>query len=215
MRIHGQSVSRIMALLLFYLLAMNNSFPQDNSKTAGSSKETKITDEINLSQKDLDVFKEKTKQKIDEFQEYIKIIGDKSASRDKRNLAEKEALKLFYDSAMIEISSIGADGVIKKKAYPMKEYLYKLKVLPYTKVEIEFFDIVYVQDFKKGPDGKYYGTATIFQKFTGFNGDNIVYSDITKKEIEVVIDYIEDEYFNERRWTVFLGNIKAAETKQQ
>ncbi len=183
------------------------------TKTAVSSKEAKIVDEINLSEADIEVFKEQTKQKVDEFQQYIITLGSKDQPAEKRDMAEKEAIKLFYKGATMEISVLMADGSSQKVARPMEKYLARLKSLPYTKVVIKFYDIAYIREFTKGPDGKYYSTATIIQEFTGFNEDNIVYTDVTKKDIEIIIDLVEDKFFNEKRWKIFLGDIKASETK--
>ncbi|HBH84738.1 MAG: hypothetical protein A2X05_18425 [Bacteroidetes bacterium GWE2_41_25] len=183
------------------------------TKTAVSSKEAKIVDEINLSEADIGVFKDQTKQKVDEFQQYIITLGSKDQPAEKRDMAEKEAIKLFYKGAQMEISMLMADGTTQKVMRPMEKYLARLKSLPYTKVVIRFYDIAYIREFTKGPDGKYYSTATIIQEFTGFNEDNIVYTDITKKDIEIIIDLVEDKFFNEKRWKIFLGDIKASETK--
>lgn len=183
------------------------------TKTAVTSKEAKIVDQINLSDQDIELFKEQTKQKVDEFQQYIVTLGSKDEPAEKRNMAEKEALKLFFKGAQMEISLVLADGSIQKVNRPMEKYLARLKSLPFTKVVIKFYDIAYIRDFTKGPDGKYYSTATIIQEFTGFNKDNIVYTDITKKDIEIIIDIVEDKFFNEKRWKIFLGDIKASETK--
>jgi len=183
------------------------------TKTAVSSKEAKIVDEINLSEADIQVFKEQTKQKVDEFQQYIITLGSKDQPAEKRDMAEKEAIKLFYKGAQMEISMVIADGSTQKVMRPMEKYLARLKSLPYTKVVIKFYDIAYISEFTKGPDGKYYSTATIIQEFTGFNEDNIVYTDVTKKDIEIIIDLVEDKFFNEKRWKIFLGDIKASETK--
>jgi hypothetical protein len=183
------------------------------TKTAVSSKEAKIVDEINLSEADIQVFKEQTKQKVDEFQQYIITLGSKDQPAEKRDMAEKEAIKLFYKGAQMEISMVMADGSAQKVMRPMEKYLARLKSLPYTKVVIKFYDIAYISEFTKGPDGKYYSTATIIQEFTGFNDDNIVYTDVTKKDIEIIIDLVEDKFFNEKRWKIFLGDIKASETK--
>ena len=182
-------------------------------KTAVSSKEAKIVDEINLSEADIEVFKEQTKQKVDEFQQYIITLGSKDQPAEKRDMAEKEAIKLFYKGAQMEISVLMPDGSTQKVNRPMEKYLARLKSLPYTKVVIKFYDIAYIREFTKGPDGKYYSTATIIQEFTGFNEDNIVYTDVTKKDIEIIIDLVEDKFFNEKRWKIFLGDIKASETK--
>lgn len=183
------------------------------TKTAVSSKEAKIVDEINLSEADIEVFKEQTKQKVDEFQQYIITLGSKDQPAEKRDMAEKEAIKLFYKGATMEISVLMPDGSTQKVARPMEKYLARLKSLHYTKVVIKFYDIAYIREFTKGPDGKYYSTATIIQEFTGFNEDNIVYTDVTKKDIEIIIDLVEDKFFNEKRWKIFLGDIKASETK--
>ena len=183
------------------------------TKTAVSSKEAKIVDEINLSEADIEVFKDQTKQKVDEFQQYIITLGSKEQPAEKRDMAEKEAIKLFYKGAQMEISVLQPDGTSQKVNRPMEKYLARLKSLPYTKVVIKFYDIAYIREFTKGPDGKYYSTATIIQEFTGFNEDNIVYTDVTKKDIEIIIDLVEDKFFNEKRWKIFLGDIKASETK--
>jgi hypothetical protein len=188
-------------------------FVSGQTKTAVTSKEAKIVDEINLSDQDIQLFKDQTKQKVDEFQQYIVTLGSKDEPAEKRNMAEKEALKLFYKGAQMEISLVLADGKIQKVNRPMEKYLARLKSLPFTRVVIKFYDIAYIRDFTKGPDGKYYSTATIIQEFTGFKDDNIIYTDITKKDIEIIIDIVEDKFFKEKMWKIFLGDIKATETK--
>ncbi len=203
-------LKRILIPVFILLISINAS---SQTKTAVTSKEAKIVDEINLSDADIELFKEQTKQKVDEFQQYIVTIGSKDEPAEKRNMAEKEALKLFYTGAQMEISLALPDGTVQKVNRPMEKYLARLKSLPYTKVIIKFYDIAYIRDFTKGPDGKYYSTATIIQEFTGFNKDNIIYTDVTKKDIEIIIDIVEDKFFNEKRWKIFLGDIKASETK--
>ena len=34
-------------------------------------------------------------------------------------------------------------------------------------------------------------------------------------EDEIVIDLVEDQFYNEKQWKIFLGDIKAAETKNK
>jgi hypothetical protein len=183
------------------------------TKTAVTSKQAKIVDEINLSAQDIELFKEQTMQKVMEFEQYIVTLGSKDEPVEKRNMAEKEALKLFYKGAQMEISVILPDNSIQKVNRPMEKYLARLKSLPYTKVIIKFYDIAYIREFTKGPDGKYYSTATIIQEFTGFDKDDIIYKDVTKKEVEIIIDIVEDKFFQEKRWKIYLGDIKASETK--
>ena len=153
------------------------------------------------------------KQKVEEFQQYIVTLGSKDEPIEKRNMAEKEALKLFYKGAEMEISIIQADSVMLKISRPMEKYLARLKSLPYTRVLIKFYDIAYIREFTKGADGKYYSTATIIQEFTGYDKDDIVYKDVTKKDVEIIVDIVEDKFFQEKRWKIYLGDIKATETK--
>jgi hypothetical protein len=207
-------MKQIIGIVLLSIAYITYLPAQESSKIAASGKTSAITGEINLSAADIEVFKEQTKQKVDELQQHIVTIGSKDEPAEKRNMAEAEAIKLFYKGAEMETSYIAADGKTNIISRPIEKYLARLKSLPYSKVVIKFYDVVYVTEFTKGPDGKYYSTATIIQEFTGFSGDNIVYRDVTKKEIEIVIDLVEDKFFNEKKWKVFLGNIKATETKK-
>lgn len=196
-------------LFIMTLFISETALCQDSLATKDQSA---LFDQILLSDKDKAVFKEYTKQKVEEFQQYIVTIGNKSEPMELRNMAEREALKLFYKGAHIEISFLEQNGKTSIVSRPIEKYLARLKSLLYTKVIIKYYDIAYVSDFIKGPDGRYYSTATIVQEFTGFMGDKVQYSDITKKEIEIVIDLVEDTFFMEKRWKIFLGNIKAVET---
>jgi len=200
-------------LITGLILSVNLWVTGQETKTAVTSKQAKIIDEINLSATDIELFKEQTKQKVEEFQQYIVTLGSKDEPQEKRNMAEKEALKLFYKGAEMEITTILPDGMVQKVSRPMEKYLARLKSLPYTKVIIKFYDIAYIREFTKGPDGKYYSTATIIQEFTGFSNDDIIYTDITKKEVEIIVDIVEDKFYKEKRWKIFLGDIKATETR--
>jgi hypothetical protein len=200
--------------LIFLMWIAGTLAAQEPSKTAASSKEARIVDEITLTDSDIEIFKEQTKQKVEEFEQHIVTIGSKDEPSEKRNMAEREALKLFYKGAEIQISTLNADGSSAVVNRPIEKYLARLKSLPYTKVVIKFYDLVYISSFTKGPDGKYYSSATIIQEFSGFTGDNLVYKDVTKKEVEIIVDLVEDKFFNEKKWKVFLGNIKAAETRK-
>ena len=198
-----------LSLVITLIFSCLNGYSQDEPKFV----EAGISDQITISPEDIEEFKIKTKQKVEEFQQHIIIIGNKEEPADMRNLAEKEALKLFVKDAIMEISSVKPDGSSDIISRPIEKYLARLKALPFTRVVIKFYDVAYVTDFVKGPDGRYYSTATIIQEFNGFDGDNLIYSDVTKKEVEIIIDLVEDKFFNEKRWKIFLGDIRATETK--
>jgi hypothetical protein len=199
---------------IFFIICLIVNTSISGQTDAPATKQTKITDEINLSESEIEVFKEVTRKKVDEFQQYIVTLSDKEQPLERRNMAEREAIKLFYQGALMEVSYIDEKGAQVIKSRTMENYLYRLKTLPYTKVIITFYDIAFVTEFIKGPDNKYFATATIFQEFKGFTGDQISYTDVTQKEIEIVIEQVEDKFYNEKRWKIFLGNIKATETSQ-
>jgi hypothetical protein len=201
-------------LLIGWCIMMTGVYLQAQTKTAVSAKEAELMLEINLNEQDLELFREQTRQKVEELQQHIATIGDKAQPPDKRSLAEREALKLFYSGAQIEISSRDASGNVSKITRDIARYLARLKALPYTRVIIKFYEIAYISEFTRGPDGRYYSVATILQEFTGFTGDNITYSDLTKKEVEIIVDLVEDPFFNEKSWRIFLGDIKAVETSE-
>ena len=167
-----------------------------------------------LSDEDLKIFATNAIQKTKELTNYINTITDKTIKDNEIKLKSVDlAVDLFVsENNVVEVSKKNREKVI---SYKIREYLNKLRVLPYTKVKITYYDIQYISDFKKGTDGKYYGVITFFQKFEGFIEGKPVYSDVTQKNIEVVIDKVTTIYGSKKveRWNVLLGNITVAETK--
>jgi len=164
---------------------------------------------LTLSPEELKDFKIAVENKVNELQNNIVIIGSKNEKEDIRNQAIKSALKLFIINAMMQVTN--KNGNIK--SYGVEDYFYRLMSLPYTKVEIRFYDLAYISNFRKGNDNRYHATATIFQEFKGFTGDNVTYTDRTSKSIDIILEYGEDEFFKVKRWIVKLGNIKINEIR--
>lgn len=193
-------------VLLIILLSVSET-------TNAQSKNLDVVDEFDLTKEELDAFKITTVNKVQELENCISIIGSKSQAEDNRNKAINAALKLFIPDAKMQVSVLKSRKTTVN-TYSMRTYLYRLKSLPYSKVEITFYDLAYISDFQPGADGKYYATAVIFQEFKGFTGDNISYTDSTKKTIDVVVELREDPFFKVKRWTILLGDIKVTETRQ-
>lgn len=148
--------------------------------------------------------KTRVTQKINALQLHISTIADKKIDEKDKLDAIKTALRSFIPDAQVETSSKYRKEV---KKYSVKGYLNRLRILNYSDVKITYTNIARVSDFKQGPDGKWYGTATIYQKFTGFGKDGqIKYQDTTTKDIAVVAE-------KNRYWDIYLGDIKAVETK--
>jgi hypothetical protein len=136
-------------------------------------------------------------------------VADKSLDAEQAKAAVNLAVSLFQDeNKVVEISSKTSTKVQPLK---VRAYFNKLRVLKYSKVDIEWYDIQYISNLRLGSDGSYYGIITIFQKFTGFNGDKIAYTDVTQKNVEIKVMQINTVRGSD--WEVLLGNISVVETK--
>jgi len=194
------------------LLAQNPNEIKVNEKEMEAIKKTMENDSsiaVKLTEDELENFKISVEHKINELQNDITIIANKSETEKNRQDAITSALKLFIADAKMQVSN---KVTLQLSTFPMKTYFIRLKSLPYTKVEINFYEIAYISKFYEGADGNYHATATIFQEFKAFSGDNIVYTDRTQKTIDIILEYGEDEYFKTKRWIVKLGNIRVLET---
>lgn len=159
-----------------------------------------------LSEADYKEYSEKGILRVHEFNNYLKVIGDKSLRADEKNRAVQQALNLFEPSATVAVSS--SRGV---KKYPVKEYLNRLKLLPYSKVNITWNEVKYVSALKQEADGNYYGLITGQQVFEGYGADGktIAYGDVTKKSVRVKMESYQKTIDGNSitNWEVLLGNI--------
>lgn len=161
----------------------------------------------------LEAFKKEASKKINALSNYITIIADKSIDQPIRQKSIELAVKLFVDkNQLVQVSSSTRDVV---RSFKIGEYLNRLRVLPYSRVEVEWYDITYVSDYRYGSDGKYYAVATVFQKFRGYSSEGqLIYEDITQKDIEISIGKqvkrVGDKEY--REWDVLLRQISVLET---
>lgn len=166
-----------------------------------------------LTPEQLEAFKKEASKKINALSNYISIIADKSIDQPIRQKSIELAVKLFVDkNQLVQVSSSTRDVV---RSFKIGEYLNRLRVLPYSRVEVEWYDITYVSDYKYGSDGKYYAVATVFQKFRGYSAEGqLIYEDITQKDIEISVGKqvkrVGDKEY--REWDVLLRQISVLET---
>lgn len=153
-------------------------------------------------------YRQSSLDKVEQFGGYLQVIADRSFSMNERDLAIKNALELFLPETEIEISSKQRNS---KTTLPLDIYLKRLKMLPYGKVNIEWSEIQFVSELKQEQDGNYYGTIVGSQTFTGYGagGQNVSYSDITKKSVKVKLESYQKQVEGKTRtdWTVMLGKI--------
>ncbi|NID10205.1 hypothetical protein [Fibrivirga algicola] len=160
---------------------------------------------LSLSEAQYQYYRKKSIQTVEEFAQYLNIITNKSISLEARNQAITQASKLFMPAATMEVASSNRAG---SRRYPIKEYLNRLKLLPYTSTKIEWTEVQFLKELSQAADGNYYGTITGQQTFIG-SGSNAYYSDVTSKNVRVklerlpvVIDGIENT-----SWNLLLGSI--------
>ncbi|MEH0155881.1 hypothetical protein V6R21_17175 [Limibacter armeniacum] len=152
-------------------------------------------------------------EKVRDLSKYISKVGNKQTSFSEANRVIERALELFMDDAQIGVSSLNREKI---QYYTVRKYLEHLNRLNYQKVEIEWFDIQYISDLEKQPDGRYVGVITIYQSFKGTTKDGMVYKDITKKDITVYVERKQTQIGGRTIgfWDVLLGDIRVAETSK-
>jgi hypothetical protein len=192
-----------------------------NNKTATAKKvkwldSTTINDEkLGHIKVDMKLFKEKALQKTGELSNYIAIITNKNTGRYDKNKGVDQACKLFVnEEASVEVSNVNTKKVSRTH---IRTYLTNLTYLygHFEKVVVEYVDITYVPEFRKGVDGNFYSVVTFVQKFEGFIDGKLVYGDLTKKDLTVVLkNYtkVDASGVLKNKWDVYLSDIGVQET---
>jgi len=151
-------------------------------------------------------------EKVKDLSKYISIIGDKETPWSEANRVIDRAEELFMQGSEMGVSSLVKPEI---KYYAVRKYFERLMRLNYNKVEIEWYDIEYVSDLRRQPDGTYVGVITVFQKFKGYDKEGrLIYQDTTKKDITVYVKRKETQIGGRLIgfWDVLLGDIRVKET---
>ena len=151
-------------------------------------------------------------EKVRDLSKYVKIVGSKETSFSEANRVIYRAEELFMSDAEIGVSSLAANQITY---YRVRKYFEHLMRLNYDRVEIEWYNIEYVSDLQRQPDGTYVGVITIFQTFRGYDAEgNMVYKDTTKKDITIYVKRKETQIGGRTIgfWDVLLGDMRVKET---
>lgn len=181
-----------------------------------------------LSEQDIQAFKDRVGEVIDMFQNNLSILGGKKHSIKVKSVYKKSALKLFIgeglpyvdpdgisrDGVKMQVSSV-RNGKETKRNILLTTYLDNLIKLPYAEVKLTQADTYRISNIYKVGD-HYEATATIFQRFEGYVGADMKkkYSDVTQKNIKVYI-IPENDYVLGQHWSVRLGDIEVVDTTQE
>lgn len=204
---------------LFLLLVMALTLPVSSVMSQNSG----------LTQDELNEVSERTKQMLNDFQGNLMEIGDKSNDDDFKNFYIKETLKMFlgngesyeltnsngyavtHQPVTMQTSSL-RNGVETKSKKTMKEYLNRLKRLPYQQVTIEQSDVVRISNLYR-VGNHYEATASFYQYFRGEGKyGETKYADNTKKNVRVVVYFEPDE--DGGKWVVKFGDMTVSETRR-
>lgn len=151
-------------------------------------------------------------EKVRDLSKYISIVGNKSTEFSEANRVIDRAQELFATDSKMGVSSLKSKEI---KYYTVKEYFKRLMALNYDQVKIDWYDIQYISDLERQPDGKYVGVITIYQKFEGSGVEGLKYRDVTKKDITVYVERKKTQISGREVefWDVLLGDIRVTETK--
>jgi len=150
-------------------------------------------------------------EKVRDLSKYISIIGNKKTQFSEANRVMDRAEELFTPGSEMGVSSLKRKDVTYFK---VRKYFERLMALSYDRVTIEWYDIHYISDLERQPDGKYVGVVTIYQRFEGTSDDGMKYKDTTKKDITIYVERKKTQIAGRiiEFWDVLLGDIKVTET---
>lgn len=150
-------------------------------------------------------------EKVRDLSKYISIIGNKKTPFSEANRVMDRAEELFTPDSEMGVSSLNRKEV---NYYKVRKYFERLMALNYDRVTIQWYDIHYISDLERQPDGRYVGVVTIYQRFEGVSDDGLKYKDTTKKDITIYVERKKTQIQGRtvEFWDVLLGDIRVTET---
>lgn len=150
-------------------------------------------------------------EKVRDLSKYISIIGNKNTPFSEATRVMDRAEELFAPDSEMGVSSLNTKEV---NYYKVRKYFERLIALNYDRVSIQWYDIHYISDLERQPDGRYVGVVTIYQRFEGESDDGLKYRDTTKKDITIYVERKKTQIAGRvvEFWDVMLGDIRVTET---
>jgi hypothetical protein len=151
-------------------------------------------------------------EKVKDLSKYISIIGSKETQFSEANRVMDRAEELFAPAAEMGVSSINTKDVAY---YKVRRYFERLMALNYDRVNISWYDIHYISDLERQPDGRFVGVVTVYQRFEGTSVEaGLNYRDTTKKDITIYVERKSTQVAGRtiEFWDVMLGDIRVTET---
>ena len=172
----------------------------------------------NLSAQTAEISRERKKaidslalEKVRDLSKYISIIGSKNTAFSEATRVMDRAEELFAPDSEMGVSSLSSKEI---NYYKVRKYFERLMALNYDRVTISWYNIHYISDLERQPDGRYVGVVTIYQRFEGESDDGMKYKDTTKKDITIYVERKKTQIAGRtvEFWDVMLGDIRVTET---
>jgi hypothetical protein len=95
-------------------------------------------------------------EKVRDLSKYISIIGNKKTPFSEATRVMDRAEELFAPDSEMGVSSLNRKEI---NYYKVRKYFERLMALNYDKVTISWYDIHYISDLERQPDGRYVGVV--------------------------------------------------------
>ncbi len=150
-------------------------------------------------------------EKVRDLSKYISIIGNKKTQYSEANRVMDRAEELFAPESEMGVSALNRKEITY---YKVRKYFEHLMALNYDRVNIKWYNIHYISDLERQPDGRYVGVVTIYQRFEGESEGGLKYKDTTKKDITIYVERKKTQIQGKivEFWDVLLGDIRVTET---
>ena len=150
-------------------------------------------------------------EKVRDLSKYIAIIGNKKTPFSEASRVMDRTEELFAPDSEMGVSSLSREEI---NYYKIREYLQRLMALNYDRVTIKWYNVHYISDLERQPDGRYVGVITIYQRFEGTSDDGLNYKDTTKKDITIYVERKQTQIQGKivEFWDVLLGDTRVTET---
>ncbi|NEN23553.1 hypothetical protein G3O08_08570 [Cryomorpha ignava] len=192
---------------------------EENNRNLGARNVPKLDDTITPEEKE--AIQREAEDKLYRLQDcFVMLVNRNFTAQQKQRERETTVQDLFINErANVGVSSVNSDVIAN---YLIGDYLLRLERMitgAYQKVEIVFSEIHKVSNFKRNPDGTWSATVTFSQQFKGFgdlDGKQLSYSDITQKNVTVIIRRVElftGDSTPEVYWEVLLSDIGVNQTQ--
>ena len=155
-----------------------------------------------LTAEDQKVYKAKSIEKMKELEKLLNSIVDIHSSRTEKDLAIKKAVKMFVSGSRVEVSAVNNPN--SKTNREIEEYLGRLSRLNYSKVNITYAEINFIDEFIPDNLGNYWGMASYIQTF-----ETKTFRDLTPKIQKIKLQQYEKivDGTTEDKFEILLGNI--------